>query len=661
MAQRKLLTEVDRTLKKVSEGVELFESMYEKLQTSNNQTQKEKLEVDLKTQIKKLQRMRDSIKTWISSSDIKDKSELMSSRKLIETQMERFKACEKEIKTKAFSKEGLIAATRLDPKDQIKQECSNWLGHFVDELSRQIETAEAEIEQLSGATSKRSKKSNATQERVSELEQLNERRNWHISRLELTMRLLENDQLSVDQINNIKDDIQYFVESNGEEEFEEDEGIYDELNLDEEEQMYGMGTANAQPNDEQASSHDSISVTDEPVQPPSKPSKKSSIDEDSLTPKKTKKPSITSPDSSNNGAIPAPNFNQPPVAKSTASPAAQQAKPVPAPPTIKYATAAANAVANTASSAPVDDEHIEEQPRESQDQLESVEVDGSQQEDGQSIPPTQVQRSESEEQSQTSTASAKGLPYVLSDLAASFENAKQKSRSNSPNRLHQALESTMSGVPEPSDADRPRYYVPKNLWTSPSYYPQVPKKDLEHSNLFSRLETDTLFYIFYYMQGTYQQYLAARELKKQSWRFHKQYLTWFQRHSEPNQITDDYEQGMITRRLAAARINNTLSKSVYSTSICRNYSSDASRRHKAVYREIYPAMIRIGVVAMIVYYGLQVSWSYLYKQRLEIELEKQVKELENKVDDRYYGNSKLDALAEAPKSTISQLRSWIGL
>ena len=35
------------------------------------------------------------------------------------------------------------------------------------------------------------------------------------------------------------------------------------------------------------------------------------------------------------------------------------------------------------------------------------------------------------------------------------------------------------------------------------------------------------------MQGTYQQYLAARELKKQSWRFHKKYKTWFQRHEEP--------------------------------------------------------------------------------------------------------------------------------
>ena len=36
------------------------------------------------------------------------------------------------------------------------------------------------------------------------------------------------------------------------------------------------------------------------------------------------------------------------------------------------------------------------------------------------------------------------------------------------------------------------------------------------------------FFIFYQQQGTYQQYLAARELKKQSWRYHKKYLTWFQ-------------------------------------------------------------------------------------------------------------------------------------
>ena len=39
-------------------------------------------------------------------------------------------------------------------------------------------------------------------------------------------------------------------------------------------------------------------------------------------------------------------------------------------------------------------------------------------------------------------------------------------------------------------------------------------------------------------------HLAAQELKRQSWRFHVKYLTWFQRHSEPQAITDEYEQGV---------------------------------------------------------------------------------------------------------------------
>ena len=80
-----LPAEIDRTLKKVSEGVELFESIYDKMQASTNQTQKEKLETDLKTQIKKLQRLRDQIKTWVASNDIKDKTVLLENRRLIET------------------------------------------------------------------------------------------------------------------------------------------------------------------------------------------------------------------------------------------------------------------------------------------------------------------------------------------------------------------------------------------------------------------------------------------------------------------------------------------------------------------------------------------------------------------------------------------------
>ena len=82
----------------MTEGVEAFQEQYQKMQASSNQTQKEKsasarpqsaltstVEADLKQQIKRLQRMRDSIKTWLGSNEIKDKGPLTDSRKLIET------------------------------------------------------------------------------------------------------------------------------------------------------------------------------------------------------------------------------------------------------------------------------------------------------------------------------------------------------------------------------------------------------------------------------------------------------------------------------------------------------------------------------------------------------------------------------------------------
>lgn len=89
-----------------------------------------------------------------------------------------------------------------------------------------------------------------------------------------------------------------------------------------------------------------------------------------------------------------------------------------------------------------------------------------------------------------------------------------------------------------------------------------------------RLNNDTLFFAFYYqqvlkfrglagfnryqtltlrescssdqgikLQNSYQQHLAARELKKQAWRYHKKLNTWFQRREEPKIATDQYEEG----------------------------------------------------------------------------------------------------------------------
>jgi len=46
--------------------------------------------------------------------------------------------------------------------------------------------------------------------------------------------------------------------------------------------------------------------------------------------------------------------------------------------------------------------------------------------------------------------------------------------------------------------------------------------------LYEKLDAETLFFIFYNQPGSYQQYLAARELKRQAWRYHKQHGAWFQ-------------------------------------------------------------------------------------------------------------------------------------
>lgn len=103
-ASRKLQGEIDRVLKKVQEGVDVFDSIWNKVPIlfffvcrfyyfssphlqkdffnwvfflqvydTDNANQKEKFEADLKKEIKKLQRYRDQIKTWIQSSEIKDK------------------------------------------------------------------------------------------------------------------------------------------------------------------------------------------------------------------------------------------------------------------------------------------------------------------------------------------------------------------------------------------------------------------------------------------------------------------------------------------------------------------------------------------------------------------------------------------------------------
>lgn len=95
MAARKLQQEMDKEFKTIALGIAAFDGVYEKLSASQNASQREKLEDSLKKEIKKLQRSRDKVKTWATSSEIKNKTPLVDQRKLIETRMETFKMVEK--------------------------------------------------------------------------------------------------------------------------------------------------------------------------------------------------------------------------------------------------------------------------------------------------------------------------------------------------------------------------------------------------------------------------------------------------------------------------------------------------------------------------------------------------------------------------------------
>ncbi|KAM0038475.1 putative CCR4-Not complex component, Not domain, CCR4-NOT complex subunit/5 domain superfamily [Helianthus debilis subsp. tardiflorus] len=234
-ASRKLQGEIDRVLKKVQEGVDVFDSIWNKVYDTDNANQKEKFEADLKKEIKKLQRYRDQIKTWIQSSEIKDKKvsasyeqALMDARKLIEREMERFKICEKETKTKAFSKEGLGQQPKTDPKEKAKSETRDWLNNTVSELESQIDSFEAEMEGLSV------KKGKAKPPRLTHLESSITRHKAHIMKLELILRLLDNDELSPEQVNDVKEFIDDYVERNQEDfdEFEDVDMLYNTLSLD---------------------------------------------------------------------------------------------------------------------------------------------------------------------------------------------------------------------------------------------------------------------------------------------------------------------------------------------------------------------------------------------------------------------------------------------
>ncbi|KAI9028623.1 Not1 N-terminal domain, CCR4-Not complex component-domain-containing protein, partial [Hyaloraphidium curvatum] len=633
--------EIDRALKRVSEGVAEFEETMEKLNAAANLAQKEKYEGELKKQIKKLQRERDQIKTWLTSNEVKDKTILLENRKLIEHQMERFKAVERELKTKAYSREGLSAAAKMDPQEKEKAELGNWISESVDRLSAQVDKYEAEAELLQAAAKKSKKADSAKVEKLTQLEKQVERHKNHMTKLEIVLRMLENGNLTVEEVQGLKEDVDYYIETAENGDYPEDESFYDDLNLDEAE-VFGFTADDDGSGDDEDEKEASVASPKEKEAPESKTSTPSSAV--GSPQKKEVKPSAPAP--------PPPKVAAPPPAKvpavTAAKPTASALPPrqpftaavrapavVPAPPPVvstagrgySAVAAATTSTPDSASSTPVgaSDEkkpavpvapgrapppepaknlppgaagpparppgsglpppaanvpptapaaalpppqaaQLVTSPTPSSVTSMSPQLNSSRPSSSSpapatpTVPPQPVPKPAEpakEEAGQGAPAQPQPppaqppqdgaenrLPPSLADLVESFEAAKARSELPQDASFSRVmLESSFPFIPDSMDWEKPKNYVPKNPYPTPLYYPQSPPSYLEDPSIFEKFDVDTLFFVFYYQQGTYAQYLAARELKRQSWRFHKKYLTWFQRHEEPKAITDEYEQG----------------------------------------------------------------------------------------------------------------------
>ncbi|PJF20038.1 Not CCR4-Not complex component domain-containing protein [Paramicrosporidium saccamoebae] len=515
------LAEIDRTLKKVAEGLEIFHETLEKLDIASTPAQKEKVEVELKKEIKKLQRLRDLIKGWQAMSELKDKQAINEARRSIELEMEKFKVLEKEMKIKAYSKEGLSQAAKLDPRELEKLKVAQWINTAVDRLSTQNDALETELEGLQMAARKTKRLDSDKQERLDILPETVERHKMHIKRLEQLLRFMENDKYGPEEVNSIKDDVEYYIDANQEPDFIPDEQLYDqfgELADEEDEDDYDHSDSDDSESEDQVPSPPAVSKPK--AAPPIivAPSSAETV----LSPPLIKRKSSGSLTESKSASLSAAASSSTLKVKNASSSTKSSASSVQMP-SVSMPVIFSPAIAPTL-------------PKVAGPSFASA-ISGA-------ILTTAVQSKPSV------TSKPKRLPVIClpgpyDELYTMIQRRKEASgtKQRTASELLTVLESSYVHCPDGSEMERSRTFTPKQPFTVPSYYPSHPPPILENPAIFERFELDTLFFIFYYQQKTYAQYLAARELKRQSWRFHKKYLTWFQRHEEPKTITDEFEQG----------------------------------------------------------------------------------------------------------------------
>lgn len=556
MSQRKLQQEVDKLLKKVKEGLEEYEDIYEKFQNtdSDNQSYREKLESDLKREIKKLQKHREQIKNWLSKDEIKDRAEvLMENRRLIESGMERFKSIEKIMKTKKFSTEALTNPDLIkDPRELKKRDQFIFVEECLEELQKQLESYEAENNE----------------------EQI-ERHTFHIVNLENILKLLQSDELDPDSVQEFQEDIKYYVDNNDDPDFIEYDTIYQDIGceIQPEDLLKEQPTPNKSKRSERSPRKKNSPA---PVNLKSKASSPAlvSTPTSASTPTKFQEngeqhaEEAELPDSlQDRESVPlsSPTPSAEPSITSVAAPITPAAE-TPSESTVLNNTPSSIEIASTTATS-----NNTKVRRERENTPAPLVED---------LPPPRDLSKEIDDilsKDLTEKLAFKN-PLFQDELPYWLETKKKLLQP--PNDIDdftlKHLESSLLNCPDSLDADTPRLYENPLSLPHPTsiFFPHEPIRFMSQdlpvkgddlygkislAKIMTKFDLDTLFFIFYHYQGSYDQFLASRELSLRDWKFNKINRCWFHKEveklppgSEGNEEVTwryfDYQKAWLSRR-----------------------------------------------------------------------------------------------------------------
>jgi len=556
---------------KVDEGVEEYNRLKDAHQRASQPNQKEKLEENLKAQIKKLQRDRNQLSTWIADKNVKDKEPLMAGKNKIEGLMDHFKDFERESKTKRFSQVGLNKEDRADPEEQKRREFISWIQDILSigsDLQKELDEVTAEVQTLNKKTPKPGSKEEA---KLALNRKILESHKYHIRMLEQLQRKLNNEDLDVDNDNldTMKECVDTYLspEMNPRtsDMFNDFLDAYNELNLEEVEDYLATGK---EKDDEEEK--EEVKKEELPPPKPKEPSKPKApsisvhprVSEDKTVEKAAPKQIATR-------TVPVPTvpavLPQPahPVAQASSSQMASAVPPALQPPV----TPVKQPAPSPPPQAPPQSTAVPSVPPPSKPPPAPVALEptGAMHEPPAQPPPPPPASAPPPPKLAGHVQRPAGpppppnepppVPQVVPDAPVPAEGLEPQLAyadiaplTEQQERNLALFEASGRFLPLPCDQRNQRRYSPmipyvhKDAQGRP-LYPQEPSRCADDPAVFERYDPDTLFFIFYYQQGTYQQYLAAKELKKLAWRYHTKYLTWFQRHEEPRVTAPEFERG----------------------------------------------------------------------------------------------------------------------